>query len=195
MASLPSQHPTLSLHLADDALTPLITSSRSRAHLESLTSLATSALTSQMAAQRVGMGAVERIMVEYPAPAAAAVVLQSYLHVPTPPRPATANSTDDAAGERRQTSTTTTAPSSLSSSTDATTTAGDGGSKTATTMKSATIGKQTAAEEVDDVCAPRLVSVVVARSLHEAAEAKRAAARLERVGREFQSQWAAENAD
>ncbi|KAM3448440.1 hypothetical protein MY3296_007795 [Beauveria thailandica] len=134
MADLPSQHPSLSLHLADDTLTPLITSSRSRAHLASLTSLAASALVGQAAAQRVGMGAVERIVVEYPsASAAAAVVVQSYLHAPE---------------------------------------AGSGAA---------------AGSEEEQV--PRLVGVVVAKSPQDAKEAKRAAARLERVGRELQSRW------
>ncbi|KAJ6779587.1 hypothetical protein PWT90_04751 [Aphanocladium album] len=171
MASLPSQHPTLSLHLADDALTPLITSSRSRAHLESLTSLATSALTSRTAASRVGMGAVERIMIEYPSPAAAAVVLQSYLHVPEPPSLPLSD-----------------ADTTASSSTTTTTT-------TTTTMGG---GKNLGAEdgEGEDQSGtisspPRLVSVVVAGRPQDASEARRAAARLERIGREFQSQWSA----
>ncbi|ATY66337.1 hypothetical protein CCM_00533 [Cordyceps militaris CM01] len=149
MANLPAQHPTLSLHLADDTLTPLITSSRSRAHLESLTSLATSALTSQTAAHRVGMGVVERIMVEYPPPAAAAVVLQSYLQAPPAAECAPSETAPAAEGEE-----------------------GD-------------------EEGEQHGVAPGLVSVVVARSPQDAREAKRAAARLERVGREFQSQWSA----
>ncbi|KAM0668357.1 hypothetical protein ACQRIT_000893 [Beauveria bassiana] len=136
MADLPSQHPSLSLHLADDTLTPLITSSRSRAHLASLTSLAASALVGQAAAQRVGMGAVERIVVEYPpASAAAAVVVQSYLNAP------------EAAGS----------------------------------------AAAVAASEEEQV--PRLVGVVVAKNPQDAKEAKRAAARLEKVGRELQSRW------
>ncbi|OAA72642.1 hypothetical protein LEL_08426 [Akanthomyces lecanii RCEF 1005] len=166
MASLPSQHPTLSLHLADDALTPLITSSRSRAHLESLTALTTSALTSQTAAQRVGMGVVERIMVEYPEPAAAAVVLQSYLHVAAP-----------AAAEEA---------SNGSSSNDNSSSSRNG-------IEGEVGGQQEDQDDDDAVLPPppppRLVGVVVARSAGDAREAKRAAARLEKVGREFQSQW------
>ncbi len=165
MASLPSQHPTLSLHLADDALTPLITSSRSRAHLESLTALTTSALTSQTAAQRVGLGAVERIMVEYPEPAAAAVVLQSYLHVPDATTAVAAASTE-------------TAPAA----------APVGGSGT-TSSNGEEGGGVEQRQDALLLPPPRLVGVVVAKRPQDAREAKRAAARLERVGREFQSQW------
>lgn len=77
MTNLPSQHPTLSLHLTDVTLTPLITSSSSQSHLESLTALTTSALTAQLAAQRANLGRPQRIMVEYPD--RGPVVLQSYL--------------------------------------------------------------------------------------------------------------------
>lgn len=175
MASLPSQHPNLSLHLADDALTPLITSSRSRAHLESLTSLATSALTSRTAAQRVGLGAVERIMIEYPPPAAAAVVLQSYLHVPEPPQ------------QQQQQPATGAAAGPPSSDADTVSSGGGGGGGGGD-------GKMVEHNGMEDwdqnsAAPPRLVSVVVAGRAQDATEAKRAAARLERVGREFQSQW------
>ena len=40
---------------------------------------------------------------------------------------------------------------------------------------------------------PRLVGVVVAGSADQTKEARRAAARLERVGREFQREWASDN--
>jgi hypothetical protein len=75
MASLPSQHPSLGLHLCDAALTPIITSSRTRDQLESLTALASTSLTSHAAALRFGLGDPRRIFVEHqdvPSDAAAA---------------------------------------------------------------------------------------------------------------------------
>lgn len=46
-----------------------------------------------------------------------------------------------------------------------------------------------------DDAAPVLVGVVVAGSSEEAREARRAAARLERVAREFQKEWTAQSTD
>lgn len=46
--------------------------------------------------------------------------------------------------------------------------------------------------EEDEDNPPRLVSVVVAGSANQTKEARRAAARLEKVGREFQKEWATE---
>ena len=189
MTNLPAQHPTLSLHLTDHTLTPLISSSSSQSHLESLTSLATTALTSQTAIQRVNLGAPQRIMVEYPD--RGALVLQSYLdpaaaaavpaHATSSPvqpmtpqqshsRPGTTNG--DAAGE------------------------GEGGPSTSVSngriddlakkLESSTLAPEDAP--------PMLVSLVVAGSADQASEARRAAEKLERVGREFQREWLSDSA-
>ncbi|KAL3953184.1 hypothetical protein ACCO45_013127 [Purpureocillium lilacinum] len=152
MASLPSQHPTLSIHLSDLTLTPLITSSSSPSHLDSLTSLTSSALSSQTAAQRAQLGRPQRIMVEYPD--AGAVVLQSRKNSSGPYRDDRGDSLGVAGG-------------------------GGGGGSTGAGARS-------------EDAAPMLVGVVVAGSSNEAKEARRAAVRLERVGREFQREWAAQ---
>lgn len=177
MAGLPSQHPTVSLHLADDTLTPLITSSSSRTRLNSLTSLTTSALTSQTAAQRVNMGLVERIMVEYPEDGA--VVLHSYLD----PRRDSASSTDSSSSSDAH----------YRTGSASTTSNLDEGPEPAVSRSAAsgTAAAGAAGAPEDDEAAPRLVGVVVAASHDEAREARRAAARLERVGREFQKEWTA----
>lgn len=46
--------------------------------------------------------------------------------------------------------------------------------------------------EEDEDKPPRLVSVVVAKSADQTKEARRAAARLEKIGRDFQKEWATE---
>ncbi|EEY14531.1 predicted protein [Verticillium alfalfae VaMs.102] len=77
MTSLPSQHPTLSLHLSDRNLHPILTSARSDTQLEALTSLATTSLTAHAAAHRLALGHPQRLMVEHGP--GAPVVLTSYL--------------------------------------------------------------------------------------------------------------------
>ncbi|KYK58358.1 hypothetical protein DCS_05371 [Drechmeria coniospora] len=155
-ANLPSEHPALSVHLADVALTPLITSSSSPVQLDALTSLTSGALVSQTAARRTNLGRPQRIMVEYPD--AGAVVLQSYLDPP------------HGHPHRREAAPPTTFASASAS-----------------------------ASERHDEAAPMLVCLVVAPSSRDAREARRAAAKLESIGRQFQHQWgtqgAARNAD
>lgn len=166
MTNLPSQHPTLSLHLTDNHLQPLITSSSSPSHLDALTSITTSALTSQTAVQRAGLGRPQRIMVEYPD--RGAVVLQSYLEAPT--------STAAVAG----------------SAATAASSEGEGISSERGDHPSTRPGT---ADGGSSESPPMLVGVVVAGSADEAREARRAASRLERLGRDFQREWAKENGD
>ncbi|KAK7423132.1 hypothetical protein QQX98_001208 [Neonectria punicea] len=164
MASLPSQHPSLSLHLSDVTLTPLITSAASQSHLESLTSLTSSALASQTAALRLGLGRPTRLMVEYPD--RGPVVLHSYID----PR--------DAAETTPGSSTVNTA-SATSPATD----------EPAAALSEPPNPKD---DPRSEDAAPMLIGVVVAGSAEEAREARRAAARLESVGREFQREWVTE---
>lgn len=162
MSNLPSQHPTLSLHLTDLTLTPLITSSSSPTHLESLTSLTSSAITSQTTAQRANLGRPQRIMIEYPD--SGAVVLQSYLD----PRELGGHSESESGSKYKH-------DNDHDADADADVDPDDATARSA-----------------DDAAAPVLISVVVAASSDDAREARRAAARLERIGREFQREWAAQ---
>ncbi|KAK0765444.1 hypothetical protein N5P37_001379 [Trichoderma harzianum] len=164
MSSLPSQHPTLSLHLTDLTLTPLITSSSSPTHLESLTSLTSSAITSQTTAQRANLGRPQRIMVEYPD--SGAVVLQSYLD----PRESGGGHSEPEPGSKYK----------------------HGHDHDHDADADADPDDATARTGSDDAAAPVLIGVVVAASSDDAREARRAAARLERIGREFQKEWAAQ---
>ncbi|KAG6112843.1 hypothetical protein E4U14_001909 [Claviceps sp. LM454 group G7] len=88
MAQLPSEFPTLAVHLADKNRDPIITSSSSPSQLASLTSIAAGALVSHSAVRRIGLGRPERIMVEYPD--AGAVIIETFLDTPEPAAPAVA---------------------------------------------------------------------------------------------------------
>ncbi|KAI8669076.1 hypothetical protein NCS57_00721600 [Fusarium keratoplasticum] len=173
MASLPSQHPTLSLHLSDVTLTPLITSASSQSHLESLTALTSSALSSQTAAQRLGLGRPQRLMVEYPE--RGPVVLHSYLD-PRDTAEASAAGNNNAAAAAASSR-----PGSAPGSSHG--------------LDSRSEPPSAKDDPRSEDAAPLLVGVVVAGSAEEAREARRASARLERVGREFQKEWVAESQD
>lgn len=153
MASLPSQHPNLSLHLTDTALTPLITSAHSQPQLEALTSLTTASLTSRTALARLGLGTAQRLMVEH---ASGPVVLHSFLN----PESAVMN------GSRNE--------------------------KANEIPGAETQEADVEGEQQPESGTPMLVGVVVAATVEDAREARRAAGRLERVGREFQMEWIAE---
>lgn len=155
MANLPSQHPTLSIHLSDLTLTPLITSSSSPSHLESLTSLTASALSTHTAVRRANLGRPQRIMVEYLD--AGPVVLHTYLH--------SCEADDASPAHIRQ---------------------GPADSRSGP-------GPQSDHARPED-SAPMLVGVVVAPTSDEARDARRAAVRLEKIGRQFQREWIAQAA-
>ncbi|KZZ99067.1 hypothetical protein AAL_02618 [Moelleriella libera RCEF 2490] len=197
MANLPSQHPTLSIHLSDITLTPLITSSSSPSHLDSLTALTSSALSSQIAAQRAHLGRPQRIMVEYPD--SGAIVLQTYLD----PRDSYTSSSSSAANNNVSRAEAEDADADADANGEA-----EGG--TAAAPAPAPAGKDDSSEAVvrgrvdehrqrhrqhqqsPEDAAPMLVGVIVAATSDDAGEARRAAARLERLGREFQKGWLAQ---
>ncbi|KAI1851040.1 hypothetical protein JX266_003705 [Neoarthrinium moseri] len=162
MANLPSQHPNLSLHMVDRTLTPLITSSRTQDQLQSLSSVSQTALLAHEAAFRLGLGAPQRVMVEHGPNGP--VLLHSYV--------------SRAASSMAQE---TPSPRVVQIDGEAGERAG-GGSSAAFAPGYV--------ESDEDAVAPMLVGTVIAPSADSALEARRAAARLERVGREVQTRWA-----
>jgi hypothetical protein len=69
MSSLPSSYPTLSLHLTDSTLTPLVSSattstSHPTSQSDALSSLTTASLGAYTSAARLGLGLPQRIMLE-----------------------------------------------------------------------------------------------------------------------------------
>ena len=231
MANLPSQHPNLSLHLTDSALTPLITSARAQSHLESLTALSHTALDAHESAQRFGLGAPQRIMVEHGANGP--VVLQSFLN-PHPPTTATTDTNpqtplrsrnntprqhqgalalavENRAPAATYTTTTPTTPIATATSTTEAHLRGGAGAdededeepleeqlRTYSINPSANPSvldddeeeeEEEEGDKEDPNAPPLLLGIVIAPSPDETGEARRAAARLERVGREIQGRW------
>lgn len=198
MTSLPYQHPTLSLHLSDRNLHPILTSAHSNTQLEALTSLATTSLTAHSAAHRLALGHPQRLIVEhgpghpvllttYLDPAAAA----SPKHHPAPSTaahssPAVAVPVDelaamslaDAASDAQEPPKHHESPSKSKSRPH--------------TRDSVAPSAKSKDKPRKNPTAPMLVGIVVANTAEEALEARRAAVRLERVAREVQREWVAE---
>ncbi|KAI2624096.1 hypothetical protein GGS21DRAFT_328170 [Xylaria nigripes] len=221
MANLPSQHPTLTLHLTDRALAPLITSARTPQHKHLLTALSNTALNAHESAQRLGLGIPQRIMVEHND---GPLLIQTFLSppAPRPAQPATNPATTAAAASQPAMLTVPGASANnppphhqgaLVPSPDNRT--GPAGSL-APIPTTYPRGGATTVEEHDppfspidaDICLasddedddddedeenpdapPMLLGIVVASAPHETREARRAAVRLERVGREIQGRW------
>ncbi|RYP35091.1 hypothetical protein DL767_003996 [Monosporascus sp. MG133] len=230
MASLPTKHPNLSLHLTDRALTPLITSARASAQqLDALTSLSLSALSAHETASRLGLGVPQRVMVEHGGGGGGPLVLQTFLS-PSSSSASSASASTLAPGTAGDggTDQAATRPGTRANGADGGDTAAEGTAEgdeqgegepepertTHDTMSSTTTARlqrlqlQTQeeltaearvgdddysgdAEEEEGVnTPPLLVGIVVAPSADEALDARRAAARLERVGRVVQARWA-----
>ncbi|KAF2969601.1 hypothetical protein GQX73_g3982 [Xylaria multiplex] len=207
MADLPSQHPNLALHLTDRALTPLITSGRDDKHLDSLASLSHTALSAHESAQRLGLGTLQRIMVEHDDDGP--VLLQTFLspYPPTPisaPQPATGavtapqlSSQDSRPNPRQHKGALALAAESRGASAFETTHLRGGAAQDDDDddyeehEHTIFLGDSPAIDDEDENpnTPPMLVGIAVGATSDDALEARRAAARLERVGREIQGRW------
>ena len=199
MANLPSISSNLALHLSDRAGTPIISSSRSPStslrqgqaptQAQALSSLTSVAITAFDSASRLGLGIPQRIMIEMQS--SGPVILHSYLTPQSTQRPPsrrlrgheTEREIVEQAREELR-------PLSATS---------DSGIESAALVNGVTNDGQDSLDETEDEETetriqqpPLLVSSVVAPSAADTSEARRAAARLERTGRDFQREWVRE---
>jgi hypothetical protein len=169
-------------HLTDRSLTPIISSSRTSTQLQALASLTHTSLNAYETVQRLGLGTPQRVMIEHANNGP--VILQTFL---TPHNPASTAERVSSGSSRLSNGPPTTMlhPGAL---------AEDMSSTTAASASSLEPGR-TLPDDVADG-PPFLVGIVVASSADGTYEARRTAARLERLGRGVQKSWTdAQNAE
>jgi hypothetical protein len=189
----------LSVHLTDRALNPIISSSgppssnnhntQSQTQAQALSSLTTAAIAAYDTASRLGLGLPQRIMIE--TQSSGPIILHSYLNPPSLQRAPTSylenhevvrDIVEQAREDLRP----------LSGTTD-TESMGEHGESSEVLVNGVSGAEGTeSAEESNVQPPPILIASVVAPTAADAVAARRAAARLEQTGREFQRAWVRE---
>ncbi|CZS98501.1 uncharacterized protein RAG0_07211 [Rhynchosporium agropyri] len=166
------------LHVADQALNTILSSSQSehgsnsqsRRQFNSLSALTTTASTAHDIACRLGLGMPQRIMVE--TQSSGPIVLTSYLHLPDHRELAP---TDQSQGRLHLV--------------DQNVSDVGAGDAPANGLDVEEDGMGNLHDSPSQNRSPLLIATVVASSSAEATEARRAAARLEKIGMDFQRHW------
>lgn len=185
-------------HLADRALTPIVSSSRapsannhnqqSQAQAQALASLTTTAITAYDTASRLGLGLPQRIMIE--TQSSGPIILHSYLNPPSVQRAPTVyvDHHEDVRGIVEQ------AREDLRPLSGTTDTEGMGEhGDNSEVLVNGDPGGAEDAEESSVQPLPMLITSVVAPTAADAVYARRAAARLEQTGRIVQREWIREH--
>ncbi|TAQ88052.1 hypothetical protein B7494_g3600 [Chlorociboria aeruginascens] len=206
MASLPSSNPNLALHLSDRTLTPLVSSSRPltsapnststpqsqsrpQAQAQSLSSLTTAAINAYDSASRLGLGLPQRIMIE--TTSSGPMILHSFLNPQSSPRQEVRELVNGV-GERGIIEQTRDELRPLSRDTMDSEVDGGENFNTEILANGVTSSEENEREEGGEEeegtggFPPLLVSTVVAPRAEISGDARRAATRLERMGRDFQ---------
>lgn len=185
MATAPSSGNAFGLHLSDRALTPILSSSQrsstndsssaSRRQSQALSTLTVATITAYDTASKLGLGLPQRVMIE--THSSGPIVLTSYLHSPGSGRAAAEHARGHLLPLGGGTDTESFSERRVLGEGVVNGEGNDGG-----------IGEVGEAENKRPQ-PPPLVAFVVASTSAEIGEARRAAARLERTGREFQREW------
>ncbi|CZR53122.1 uncharacterized protein PAC_03000 [Phialocephala subalpina] len=194
MAASSSNSSQLALHLADRALTPILSSSRqpstsaaqSRNQAQGLSALTTAAITAYESALRLGLGVPERIMIE--TQSSGPIVLHSYLNPQSIQRPRSCRTqsrdTEEEIAEQTR--------SELRPVSGTINNGEEQGRSYEVLVNGVLEGDDEDEENNSMHQPPMLIASVIAPSAADSGEARRAAARLERTGRTFQREWARE---
>lgn len=194
MANLPSKHPKIAMQLVDRSLAPLITSARTQQQAKALSTVSQTALLSHEAALRLGLGQPQRIMVEHTTRSSSAASSSSsggpvLLHSILNPAAALAADAQQQQQQEKEKKRLTEVPAAATP----TAVAAALGQATGGDLQRAAPVDPDPEPDVAEVLAnapPMLLSTVVAPGADLALEARRAAARLERIGSEVQARWA-----
>lgn len=188
MTTLPTTNSQIATHLSDRALTPLVSSSQttdpnSQAQAQALSALTSTAITAYDSAARLGLGLPQRILIE--SRGSGPVVLHSFLNPVHQLRPLQALSADNGRGIVEQAREELRPLSGSSAGGEGL----DGGE-----LVNGVDGKDGLEEDDEGAVQqpPLLIASVVVPNAGGAGEARRVAAGLERVGREFQREWVRE---
>jgi hypothetical protein len=203
MADLAASGSQISIHLTDRALIPIISSSRSntsqsQSQAQALTSLTTAAITAYDSASRLDLGLPQRILVE--TSSSGPVILHSYLNPQSSQQPQSRHTRTINLNEREIVEQAREDLRPLSGTTEGSSVAGhrnegadvvNGVVNGGDYSRGTDIGDGEQAEEEDGAVQqpPMLIASVIAASAGDTLEARRAAARLERMGREFQREF------
>jgi len=193
MATFSHGSSQFALHLADRALTPILSSSRqtpssspaqSRSQAQALSSLTTTALAAFESASRLGLGIPERIMIE--TQSSGPLLLHSYLNPQSIQRPRSRRA------QSRETANSAVERTGLILGEN--TARGSAGDQDHEVLVNGTFDGED--ENTDEAQPPPLiVASVVAPSASDRVEARRAAARLESTARNFQREWIRDQED
>jgi hypothetical protein len=196
MANLSTSN-NISHHLTDHAGTLLVSSSQStsrtsQSQSQALSSLTTAAITAYDTASRLGLGLPQRILIETSSPGP--VILHSYLNSQSSQQLRPPSNGREIVQQAREDL------RPLSGTTEGSSVVGmEGEGFNGVLVNGVEYGKhleEAEGKEEGDAQArqvpPMLVATVVAATAAEAGEARRVAARLERVGRQFQREWVRE---
>lgn len=200
MSNISANHPTIAVHVSDETLTPLLSSSHSTQTSESdvavpqaqaLNALTTTSITAYETARRLGLGLPQRLIIETTSDGP--VLLQSYLH-PSFITPRNLLNNVDSGNELDELLDVGRPSTGTSEQTTINGVSNAGGPSPPLTNgfgddHGATAESQSGDETIGIQLPPMLFATVVIPRPSDLTEGRTVAMRMERMGRQFQREW------